>query len=218
MRPIRILVADDHVLLRRGIRTLLESQPDWNVCGEVSTGREAIEQARELKPDVVVLDVTMPELNGVDATPLILKNAPQAKVLMLTMHNAPEITQRAVKAGARGYILKSDTERDLIAAVEALMQGKTFYTSVVSEMILENFVNNGSQEIPEEAPGARLTPREREIIQLLVEGKSNKEVAGELDISVRTVESHRAKLVRKLQCHSFSELVRYAIRNKIVEA
>ena len=216
MRQVRILIADDHVLLRRGIRTLLESHPGWTVCGEASNGREAVEQAKELHPDIVVLDITMPQLNGVDATPLILKASPETKVLILTMHSAQEITQRAVRAGARGYILKSDTERDLIAAVEALMEDQTFYTSSVSEMILENLSSDGTPATEE--PMARVTPREREIIQLLVEGKSNKEVANQLGISVRTVESHRATIIRKLHCHSFSELVRYAIRNKIIEA
>ena len=216
MRQVRILVADDHVLLRRGIRTLLESHPGWTVCGEASNGREAVDQAKELHPDIVVLDITMPQLNGVDATPLILKAAPETKVLILTMHSAHEITQRAVRAGARGYILKSDTERDLIAAVEALMEDQTFYTGSVSEMILESLSSDGTPAAAE--PMARVTPREREIIQLLVEGKSNKEVANQLGISVRTVESHRATIIRKLHCHSFSELVRYAIRNKIIEA
>ena len=216
MRQVRILIADDHVLLRRGIRTLLESHPGWTVCGEASNGREAVEQAKELHPDIVVLDITMPQLNGVDATPLILKASPETKVLILTMHSAQEITQRAVRAGARGYILKSDTERDLITAVEALMEDQTFYTSSVSEMILENLSSDGTPVAEE--PMARVTPREREIIQLLVEGKSNKEVANQLGISVRTVESHRATIIRKLHCHSFSELVRYAIRNKIIEA
>ena len=217
MKQVRILIADDHALLRRGIRTLLEGHTGWTVCGEASNGREAVEQAKELQPDIVVLDITMPQLNGVDATPLILKGAPDSKVLILTMHNAHEITQRAVRAGARGYILKSDTERDLVAAVEALIQDQTFYTSAVSEVILEGLAVDGTAAAAEE-PLARVTPREREIIQLLVEGKSNKEVANQLGISVRTVESHRATIIRKLHCHSFSELVRYAIRNKIIEA
>ncbi|HLW80283.1 MAG TPA: response regulator transcription factor [Terriglobia bacterium] len=217
MSQVRILLADDHALVRRGIRTLLESEPGWTVCGEASTGLEAVQQAEELKPDIVVLDITMPHLNGVEATPLILKGAPNAKVLILTMHNAHEITQRAVRAGARGYILKSDTERDLVAAVAALIEDKTFYTSAVSEIILETFAANGTPAASEE-PMARVTRREREIIQLLVEGKSNKEVANQLGISVRTVESHRATIIRKLHCHSFSELVRYAIRNKLIDA
>lgn len=215
MKNVRILIADDHAILRRGIRNLLEAHPGWTVCGEASTGREAVEQAKELRPDIVVLDITMPLLNGVDATPLILKAAPETRVLILTMHSAHEVTQRAVRAGARGYILKSDTERDLVAAIEALMEDKTFYTPAVSEVILEGLADGAPAA---EEPLARVTPREREIIQLLVEGKSNKEVANQLGISVRTVESHRATVIRKLHCHSFSELVRYAIRNKIIEA
>jgi len=220
MKPVRILVADDHALVRRGIRTLLENQPGWKVCAEASTGREAIEQAEQTKPDVVVLDVSMPELNGLDATPAILKTSPQTRVLILTMHNTHEIMERVLRAGARGFVLKSDAERDLVTAIEALADDKPFYTSSLSEMMLENFLSTGIEErvAQEESLDGRITTREREIVQLLVEGKSNKEVGCELGISTRTVESHRAKILRKLHCHSFSELVRYAIRHKMVDA
>ncbi|PYV20484.1 MAG: DNA-binding response regulator [Acidobacteria bacterium] len=216
MSAFRIVVADDHVFVRRGIRTLLESR-GWNVLAEASTGREAIERVEELKPDIVVLDISMPDLNGLDATPQILKIAPQTRVLILTMHNTQEVMERVLKAGARGCILKSDAERDLLTAVEALMNNQTFYTSMLSEIMLDNFLHKGERPIEEKSVDEQLTSREREILQLLVEGKSNKEVASKLEISTRTVESHRANIIRKLHCHSFSDLVRYAIRNKIVE-
>jgi DNA-binding NarL/FixJ family response regulator len=196
---------------------LLEAQPGWKVCGEASNGREAIGKVKELKPDVAIIDIGMPELNGLEATRRIVKLAPRVHVLILTMHDSPEIIERVLASGARGYVLKSDAERDVVAAVEALCEGKPFFTSAISEMMLESFVSKPRWEVKRETAPVRLTQREREIVQLLAEGKSNKEVAAALGISVRTAETHRARIMRKLGCKSFSHLVRFAIRNKIVE-
>jgi DNA-binding NarL/FixJ family response regulator len=218
MPTLRILVADDHEVVRRGLRALLESRPGWEVCGEATTGREAVEKARELKPDLVVLDITMPELNGLEATRQILKSLPRTEVLVLTVHESEQVVHEVLEAGARGYVLKSDAGRDLVAAVQALSQHKPFLTLGVTEMMLGAYQKVG---LPQEEPGAShspLSPREREIVQLLAEGRSNKDVATTLNISVKTVETHRANIMMKLNLHSIGDLVRYAIRNGIIEA
>jgi DNA-binding NarL/FixJ family response regulator len=218
MPTLRILVADDHKVVRRGLRALLESRPGWEVCGEATTGREAVEKARELKPDLVVLDITMPELNGLEATRQILKALPRTEVLVLTIHESEQVVHEVLEAGARGYVLKSDAGRDLVAAVQALSQHKPFLTLGVTEMMLGAYQKGG---LPQEEPGAShspLSPREREIVQLLAEGRSNKDVATTLNISVKTVETHRANIMLKLNLHSIGDLVRYAIRNGIIEA
>jgi len=214
----RILVADDHEVVRRGLRVLLEAQPGWQVCGEAVTGREAVQKVRELKPDIVVLDITMPDLNGLEATRQILKTVPSTQVLILTVHDSDEVVHRVLCAGARGYLLKSDAGHDLVAAVEALSEHKAFFTPRVAERVLEGYLNGGNSR----DKGARtleaveaLTQREREIIQLLAEGKSTKEVAAQLSISIHTAVTHRANIMRKLQLHSVSDLVRYAIRNNL---
>lgn len=217
MRPVRILIADDHSIVRRGLRALLETQPGWQVCGEAANGRQAIEKSKQLKPDVAIVDISMPELNGLEATRRILKEAPRVQVLILTMHDAPEVIEKVLASGARGYVCKSDAERDLVVAVEALCQRKPFFTSSVSEMMLESFVNKPKREVKQESAAGRLTRREREIVQLLAEGKSNKETAAALGISVRTAESHRASIKRKLGAKSLSHLVRFAIRTRIIE-
>lgn len=216
MQTVSILIADDHDVVRRGLRALLETQPKWKVVSEVTNGREAVEKATELCPDIAILDIGMPKLNGIDAAALIFKATPKTRILMLTMHAAEELIQKTLTAGARGYVLKSDAERDLIAAVEALLHNKTFFTSAASDVILDNLRGGRRVEVPQ-GTGSRLSIREREIVQLLAEGKSNKEIAALLNISTRTVENHRAKVMDKLKLHSFGELVRYAIRNKIVE-
>ncbi len=168
-------------------------------------------------PDVVILDISMPELNGLDATRKILREAPQTEVLVLTMHSSEEMACEVLRAGARGYVLKSDADTDLVTAVEALLQHKPFLSSNVTESVLERFLKDGSRASEKQHPHSRLTAREREILQLLAEGKSNKEVAAALNISTKTVEAHRANIIRKLDLHSLSDLVRYAIRNKMVE-
>jgi DNA-binding NarL/FixJ family response regulator len=212
----RILVADDHEVVRRGFRALLETRSDWQVCGEAVTGREAVEKAVQSKPDVVVMDISMPELNGLEATRQIVKTAPQTQVLILTMHDSEELVKEVLTAGARGYVLKSDAGRDLVAAVEAVRRRKPFFSSRVSEIVLDGYLNK-DPDAPE-PKRSRLTPREREIVQLLAEGKSNKEIAVALNISVKTAETHRANIMNKLGLHSVTELVRYAVRNRIVEA
>jgi DNA-binding NarL/FixJ family response regulator len=214
----KILLADDHEIVRRGLRALLDGRPEWAVVGEAETGREAVEMAREVSPDVAILDIGMPELNGFEATRQILKAAPQTEVLILTMHESEQIVREVLDAGARGYVLKSDAGRDLVAAVEALCQHRTFFSSKIADMLLHAYLRpsqRGSSD-PEPARG-RLTAREREIVQLLAEGKSNKEVAQALNISIKTAETHRTNIMNKLDLRSITALVRYAVRNNIVE-
>ncbi len=218
MKTLRILIADDHDLLRRGVKTLLLSHAGWEVCGEAKTGREAVSRAEELKPDVLVLDISMPDLNGVEAARRIRKTSPGTEILILSMHYSDQLIREIVDAGVRGYIVKSDSDRDLIIAVETLAKHKPFFTSQATEVILGSFNPGGPVK---EVPGLireRLTSREREIVQLLAEGKSSKEVASSLGISVKTAETHRANVMRKLELHSVSELVRYAVRNQIIDA
>ena len=217
MVSLRILVVDDHAVVRRGIRSLLESQEGWEVCGEATTGREAVERTRQLRPDVVVMDLSLPELNGLDATRQILKETPGTEVLVLTMHHSQELARDVLQAGARGYVLKGDADEDLITAVDRLRQHKPFLTSAVTEFVLDDYVRRGDAALDTFAPIA-VTSREREIIQLVAEGQSNKEAASTLGISVKTIEAHRANIMRKLRLRSVSDLVRYAIRNKIVQA
>jgi DNA-binding NarL/FixJ family response regulator len=214
--PLRILVVDDHAVVRRGVRALLESCEGWEVCGEATTGRDAVEQCRQLRPDIVVMDLSLPELNGLDATRQILKDAPGTEVLVLTMHHSEELARDVLRAGARGYILKSDADESLIAAVETLRQHKPFLTSTVTGFVLDDFVRRGDSAQADLSP-AGVTSRERELIQLVAEGRSNKEAASTLGISVKTIEAHRANIMRKLQLRTVSDLVRYAIRNKIVQ-
>jgi DNA-binding NarL/FixJ family response regulator len=216
MTSLRILIVDDHAVVRRGVRSLLETQPGWEVSGEATTGREAVDLARRLQPDVVVMDLSLPELNGLDATRQILKESPRSEILVLTMHHSEELARDVLQAGARGYVLKSDADQSLIAAVESLRQHKPFLTSTVTEFMLDEYTRR-SDTHDESAAHATVTAREREIIQLLAEGRSNKEAASTLGISVKTIEAHRANIMRKLHLRSVSDLVRYAIRNKIVQ-
>lgn len=217
MTTLHVLIVDDHEVVRRGLRALIESHPGWEVCGEATTGREAVEKASKFKPNMVVMDIGMPELNGLEATRQILKAAPRTPVLVLTVHQSEQVVQEVFEAGAQGLILKSDAGRDLVTAIEALSQHKVFFTSSVARIVLEGYRKKGSHdEASEDSPSA-LSPREREIIQLLAEGKSNNEVADMLYISAKTVETHRAHIMEKLNLHSITELVHYAILNKIVE-
>jgi DNA-binding NarL/FixJ family response regulator len=216
MKTASVLIADDHPLVRRGLRTLVETQPNWKVIAEVSNGRDAVESATTLKPDIAILDIGMPKLNGMDAAALIFKASPKTRILMLTMHSAEDLIQRTLSAGASGYVLKSDAEKDLIAAIDALLHNKTFFTSAASDVILGH-MRGRTTKSPAHGERAPLSVREREIVQLLAEGKSNKEIAALLNISTRTVENHRAKTMDKLNLHSLGELVLYAVRNKIVE-
>ena len=211
----RILVADDHELVRRGIRVLLESHPGWEVSAEAKDGREAVERANELKPDLVLMDIGMPNLNGIDAARQILANSPATHILILTMHYSQQVVQEVLSVGARGFLLKSDAGRDLVTAVEAVQHNRTFFTSQATEVVVDGYLN---PERKEEPPlRNRLTPRERQVVQLLAEGKTSKEVAVVLNLSVKTAETHRTNIMRKLDLHSVADLVRYAVRNNIVQ-
>jgi DNA-binding NarL/FixJ family response regulator len=217
MPELRLLVADDHAILRTGLRTLLEAQPGWKVEAEAGDGRDAVAKAKEFKPDIVVMDISMPSLNGLEATRQILKNSRKTKVLILTMHESDPLIREVLDAGAQGYILKSDASRDLVAAVDALRRNKTYFTSKVAQMVLDGYLKKDAPAEDGHPRKERLTPRQREIVQLLAEGKSSKEVAVALGLSVKTAETHRANIMRRLDCHSVTELVRYAIRNEIVQ-
>lgn len=214
---VRILLADDHEMVRRGLRDQLNNQPGWEVCGEAADGREAVKLALSLKPDVVVMDLSMPELNGLEATRQIRRDLPKTEVLIFTMHETEPLIREVLSAGARGYVLKSDAGRQVVSAVEALAHHKPFFTSKVSSALLDAFLKSVAKS-DEGVAFSTLSSREREIVQMLAEGKSNKEIATQLSISVKTVETHRATIMRKLDINSIVELVHYAIRNKLVEA
>jgi DNA-binding NarL/FixJ family response regulator len=216
VKKLRILIADDHGLVRRGAREVLHSRRGWRVVGEAVNGREAVQKARVLKPDVAIVDLGMPELDGVEVARQIRETVPDTKVLVLSMHESGQMVRRALEAGALGYLLKSDLTECLSKAVESVAEGKRFLTPKVSEIVLEGFLDTRSQRQRGERVGPRTTPREIEIIRLLAEGKSNKEIAAQLAITVRTVETHRAKIMLKLGLHSLAELIHYAIRHKIV--
>ena len=212
-------MADDHQVVRRGVTAIVgDAGPDWEVCGEASTGREAVALAASLKPDIIVMDISMPDMNGLEATREILKNNPRTEVLILSMHESEQMVHDVLSAGARGYMLKQDAGSDLITALEALRRHTLFFTSKVSELVLGGYLGHGTAETIADAPFSHLTPREFQIVQLVAESKSNKEVANILNISVKTVEAHRAHIMEKLGLHSVTELVRYAIRNNIVES
>jgi len=215
LSTLRILIADDHELARNGIRSVLESHPGWEICAEARDGREAVELANQLKPDILLLDIGMPNLNGLDAARQILAMRADARILILTIHDSEQVVREVLAAGARGFLLKSDAGRDLVAAVEALQNRRTFFTSKVAQMMLDGYLR------PQEEANAFnqpvLTPREREVIQLVAEGKSTKEVAIALSLSVKTAETHRTNLMRKLDLHSVADLTLYAVRNGIVQ-
>lgn len=218
---LQILIADDHEVARRGIRALLENHPGWEVCAEAKDGREAVDLASKVKPNVTLLDIGMPNLNGLEATRQILASSPEMPILILTMQDADNVVREVLRAGARGFLLKSDAGRDLVAAVEALQLQRTFFTTKVSQMVLDGFLErdngeDGSEPVSKPSSEA-LTSREREVIQLLAEGKTSKEVAVALNLSVKTAETHRTNLMRKLDLHSIADLTRYAVRNGIVQ-
>jgi DNA-binding NarL/FixJ family response regulator len=214
---LRILLADDHDIVRRGLKDLLEQHVGWQVCAEAANGREAVELALQHRPHVAVIDLSMPELNGLEATRRIRQSLPDTEVLIFTMHESEELIREVLGAGARGYLLKSDAVRQLIPAVESLSQKKPYFAGRVSEVVLDGFLKGGQAAL--EGPTAeRLTSREREIVQLLAEGNSNKQIARLLDLSVKTVETHRTAAMRKLELNSLPDLVRYAIRMQIIQA
>lgn len=222
---LRILIADDHEVARHGIRALLEGHQGWEVCAEAKDGREAVELASSMGPDLILLDIGMPNLNGLEAARQILASSPNIPILILTMHDSEQVVREVLKAGARGFLLKSDAGRDLVAAVEALQLKRTFFTTRVSQMVLEGYLERDNPDGHAEEPSEKkedptseiLTSREREVIQLLAEGKTSKEVAVALRLSVKTAETHRTNLMRKLGLHSVADLTRYAVRNGIVQ-
>jgi len=218
MSALRLLVADDHDVVRAGMKSLLEEEPGWEVVAEAGNGREAVERVEEFKPDVAILDVTMPELNGLEAARHIRRKCPETEVLILTVHETEQVAQQVLETGAKGYILKSDAGKELVAAVKNVSNHLKYVTTRVARMVPDAKLKEGMQAIDADDIGTRLTPREREIVQLLAEGKSNKEAAAVLDISVKTVETHRTNIMRKLRFHSIGELVRYAVKNHIVSA
>jgi len=214
----KILVVDDHSIVRRGIRALLETQPDMEVCAEAADGATAMEQVIKERPNLVVLDLTMPEKNGLEVTRLIREESPSSDVLILTMHFSEEVAREVLRCGARGYILKSDADSELLTAVRHIKNNKPFFTGKLAASMAESFVrdtrpgNNGKGE------DAALSNREMEVVQLLANGKSNKEAAAALGVSTRTVESHRNHIMRKMEFESFSDLIRFAIRSNLIQA
>jgi DNA-binding NarL/FixJ family response regulator len=216
VKKLRILLADDHGLVRHGARAVLNSQRGWRVVGEAANGPEAVQKAIQLKPDVAVVDIGMPELDGIQVARQIRQALPDTQVLVLTMHESDQMVRRALDAGARGYLLKSDLTECLARAVRAVSEGKRFLTPKVSDIVLEGFLKSKSPYQQEERARARITPRELEIIRLLAAGKSNKEVGAQLGIAIRTVETHRANILLKLGLHSLADLIHYAIRHEII--
>jgi len=214
MKPVRFLIADDHELFRRGVAAELTQVQGWVVAAEATNGRDAVALAASLKPDVVVLDLTMPELNGLEAARQIVSADPSARILILTAHESEQLVREVLSAGAQGYVLKSDAGRTLITALQALLEGGSFFTSNVARLVLDGYLRSESREA---APTQTLSAREREIVQLLAEGNSNKDIARALSISVKTAETHRSNVMRKMGFASLAELVRYAIRNNIIE-
>jgi DNA-binding NarL/FixJ family response regulator len=214
VKTVRILIADDHELFRRGVAAELTQVPGWVVAAEAANGRDAVALAAELKPDIVVLDLTMPELNGLEAARRIIAAAPSARILILTAHESEQLVREVLRAGAQGYVLKSDAGRTLVAALQALLDDRPFFTSNVARMVLDGYLRGESQEA---GTLHALSAREREIVQLLAEGSSNKDVARTLKISTKTAETHRSNIMRKMGFGSLAELVRYAIRNQIID-
>jgi DNA-binding NarL/FixJ family response regulator len=212
---IRVLLADDHVVIRGGLRALLQQQPDFQIVGEASDGREAVSLAESTKPDVIVMDVSMPNLNGTEAARQIVAKQPDVAIVMLSMHSDESYVLRALKAGARGYLLKEAAENDLLQAIRAVQQGKAFFSPAVSRVLVEDYVRQ-LQDKDIEDSYELLTAREREILQLIAEGKSNKDVANMLNLSVYTVETHRGNIITKLNLHSVAELILYAVRKGII--
>jgi DNA-binding NarL/FixJ family response regulator len=215
MKTIRIVLADDHTVVRKGLRLLLENQPGFQVLADAADGRETVRLVEELNPDVVVMDVAMPNLNGIEAARQISSKLPQVAVVFLSMHSDEGYVLKALKAGARAYLLKDSAEQDLINAVKAVSEGKAFFSPAISKMLVEDYVRQMQDRKVEDSYDL-LTTREREVLQLLAEGKSNKEVATALNLSLYTVETHRSNILQKLNLHSGAELILYAIRKGVI--
>ncbi len=208
---IRILLADDHILVRQGFKLILSEQPDMEIVGEAANGREAVQQAEKLQPDIVIMDVTMPELNGIEATRRITAAAPRSRVLALSMHKDAVYVREILRAGARGYLLKDSADADLIAAVRAVAKGEGYLSPAISDAVLTDYRKHVTD------PLDLLTTREREVLQMIAEGKTNKEIATSLNLSVYTVEAHRGRVMEKLNLHSTGELVRFALRSGLID-
>lgn len=215
-QKLRMLIADDHELVRHGIRALLQAHRGWKVVGEAADGTEAAEKARKLKPDIAILDIGMPQMDGLEAARLIRESAPKTRVLILTLHESEQMVRRVLETGARGYVLKSDLAAHLVKAVKNISRGIFYLTPKVSEIALEVLLRSADESKQGERLQPQPTLRENQVMRLLAEGKSNKEIATALGIAVRTVETHRAKVMSKLGFHSLTELVHYAIRKKMV--
>jgi two-component system response regulator NreC len=211
MRKTRILLADDHAVVRQGFKMLLSAQPDMEIVGEAANGREAVESAESLRPDVVVMDVAMPELNGIEATRRLAASAPHTRVIALSMHKDSVYVREILRAGARGYLLKDSGAEDLVSAIRAVAKGESYLSPAVSNAVLDDYRRHVTNPID------LLTSREREVLQMLAEGKTNKEIAGVLNLSVYTVDAHRGRIMEKLNLHSINDLVRFAVRNGIIE-
>jgi DNA-binding NarL/FixJ family response regulator len=209
----RIMIVDDHDAVRRGVRNLVETKPYYQVVGEASNGRDALELARETSPDITILDYSLPELNGLDLAHVLKKSYPRMEILLYTMHDREDVIMEVLRAGVRGFVLKSDTERHLIAALDALAIHRPYFSGAISETLLDKFLESKPQPC-----ASSLTHREREVVQQIAEGRINKEIAQQLNISVKTVETHRASAMHKLKLRTTADLVRYAIRNNIIQA
>src|SRR6516165_7532822 len=208
---IRVLLADDHVMVRKGFRLILEAQPDMEIAGEAGNGRQAVDLAEKLHPDVVVMDVAMPELNGIEATRRLASSAPHTRVVALSMHKDSVYVREILRAGARGYLLKDSVAADLVAAVRAVAGGEGYLSPAISNAVLDDYRRHVTNPID------LLTSREREVLQMLAEGKTNKEIASILNLSVYTVDAHRGRIMEKLNLHSINELVRFAVRNGLID-
>jgi DNA-binding NarL/FixJ family response regulator len=215
LKPARIIIADDHEFVRRGLVATLAEVRGWTVVAQASNGRKAVDLVKELHPDIAILDLSMPELNGLDATRQILEIDAVTRVLILSAHESEQLTREVLKAGAQGYVLKSDAGRVLVTAVEALLDGRPFFTSKIGQLVLDGYLRGTPVETDSSMPA--LSSREREIVQLLAEGRSNKEVARVLGISVKTAETHRSNIMRKMEFSSLADLIRFAVRNKIID-
>ena len=217
-KPLRILIADDHEIVRQGLRLIIEQVPGWSICAEAVSGPEAVALAVQLKPEIVILDHGMPGLNGIEATRQIKKAVPETEVMVFSGTESDSLIHQVFEAGARSYISKLEAGKHLVTAIETLAQHKTYLTDQVSEIVFARYLNNDKGSGAETEPHSRLTAREREIVQLMAEGRTNKEIASELSISTRTAETHRSALMRKLKLRSIADVVRYAIRNNIIQA
>lgn len=216
-KPYRILIADDHSVVRRGVRALLASQPGLEICSEATTGPETMDRVKKDKPDLVILDLTMPEMNGLDVARSIREESPETDVMILSMHFSDDLAREVLRTGAMAYVLKSDADKDLLAAVDHVRHRQPFFTGQLATSMMQTFMEGRTEASAEGEDGVTLTPRELEVVQLLAEGKSNKEAGAALKVSNRTIESHRNHIMHKMGFASFSELIRFAIRNNLVE-